>query len=55
MRQLEHERGGIDRLLSNRALYQLARRDADTSDPIIRQKIADTRVGVQDRPPPRAP
>ena len=26
MRQLEHERGGIDRLVSNRALYELALR-----------------------------
>ena len=40
MRQLEHERGGIDRLLSNFALYQVARREADTADPMIRQKIA---------------
>ena len=55
MRQLEHERGGIDRLLSNFALYQVARRDADTSDPIIRQKIATLEIGIQDRPPPRAP
>ena len=47
MRQLEHERGGIDRLLSNFALYQLARRDADTSDPIIRQKIATLESGYK--------
>lgn len=40
MRQLEHERGGIDRLVSNRALYQLALERADRSDPIIRQEIA---------------
>ena len=47
MRQLEHERGGIDRLLSNFALYQVARRDADTSDPIIRQEIAALESGYR--------
>ncbi len=41
MRQLEHERGGIDRLVSNHALYCMARDRADTSDPIVRQEIAD--------------
>ena len=30
MRQLEHERGGIDRLVSNHALYKLACERADT-------------------------
>jgi len=40
MRQLEHERGGIDRLVSNHALYLLARERADTSDALIRQEIA---------------
>ncbi len=40
MRQLEHERGGIDRLLSNHALYLAARPQADTSDPLVRQEIA---------------
>jgi alkylation response protein AidB-like acyl-CoA dehydrogenase len=40
MRQLEHERGGIDRLLSNHALYVEARKLADTSNPVIRQEIA---------------
>jgi len=40
MRQLEHERGGIDRLVSNRALYELALERADTSDPLVRQEIA---------------
>ena len=40
MRQLEHERGGIDRLVSNRALYQLALDRADRRDPIVRQEIA---------------
>jgi alkylation response protein AidB-like acyl-CoA dehydrogenase len=40
MRQLEHERGGVDRLLSNYALYTLARAHADVSDPLVRQEIA---------------
>jgi len=40
MRQLEHERGGIDRLVSNRALYEIARTRADVSDPRVRQRIA---------------
>jgi alkylation response protein AidB-like acyl-CoA dehydrogenase len=40
MRQLEHERGGIDRLVSNYALYVLARDRADTADPRVRQRIA---------------
>jgi alkylation response protein AidB-like acyl-CoA dehydrogenase len=40
MRQLEHERGGIDRLLSNHALYLDAKDQADTSDPLVRQEIA---------------
>ena len=40
MRQLEHERGGIDRLVSNARLDELARARADTRDPLIRQEIA---------------
>lgn len=40
MRQLEHERGGIDRLVSNQALYKLALERADLSDPIVRQEVA---------------
>jgi alkylation response protein AidB-like acyl-CoA dehydrogenase len=40
MRQLEHERGGIDRLVSNHALYRIAVERADTSDPLVRQSIA---------------
>jgi alkylation response protein AidB-like acyl-CoA dehydrogenase len=47
MRQLEHERGGIDRLVSNRALYLDAREKADTSDPIIRQEIARLETGYK--------
>jgi len=40
MRQLEHERGGIDRLVSNRALYEDARDAADRDDPLVRQELA---------------
>ncbi len=40
MVQLEHERGGIDRLVSNRALYEMALARADRSDPVLRQEIA---------------
>ncbi len=40
MRQLEHERGGIDRLVSNHALYRIAVERADTTDPLVRQSIA---------------
>ena len=40
MTQLEHERGGIDRLVSNHALYLIARERADSSDPLVRQEIA---------------
>ncbi|MEZ5281517.1 MAG: acyl-CoA dehydrogenase family protein [Acidimicrobiales bacterium] len=40
MRQLEHERGGIDRLVSNKRLYMDVVGLADTSDPLVRQQIA---------------
>ena len=40
MGQLEHERGGIDRLVSNQAIYLMARERADTTNGVIRQKIA---------------
>ena len=40
MRQLEHERGGIDRLVSNYALYRIALERADRTDPVVRQRIA---------------
>ncbi len=49
MRQLEHERGGIDRLVSNHALFRLACDRADKSNMIVRQQIAaletDYRIG----------
>ena len=41
MRQLEHERGGIDRLVSNLALFRMAAERADTSDSHVRQQIAE--------------
>ena len=47
MRQLEHERGGIDRLLSNRALYLDALERADASDPLVRQDIARLETGYR--------
>lgn len=47
MRQLEHERGGIDRLVSNSALYQLALKRADRTDPRIRQQIAAIETGYR--------
>jgi alkylation response protein AidB-like acyl-CoA dehydrogenase len=47
MRQLEHERGGIDRLLSNHALYLAARQHVDGSDPRARQEIARLETGYR--------
>jgi len=47
MRQLEHERGGIDRLVSNHALYLIARERADTSDPVVRQEIAALEIAYR--------
>ena len=42
MRQMEHERGGIDRLVSNYALYRdlMASGVVDTTDRIVRQELA---------------
>ncbi|HEX4818927.1 MAG TPA: acyl-CoA dehydrogenase family protein [Acidimicrobiales bacterium] len=42
MRQMEHERGGIDRLVSNYALYRdlMASGIVDRNDPIVRQELA---------------
>ncbi len=47
MKQLEHERGGIDRLVSNYALYQMALEHADRSDPVVRQEIAALEIGYR--------
>ena len=40
MRQMEHERGGIDRLVSNRRLYLDAVAEADLHDPLLRDEWA---------------
>ncbi|MCU1452000.1 MAG: putative acyl-CoA dehydrogenase [Acidimicrobiales bacterium] len=50
MRQLEHERGGIDRLLSNYALYTAVRSMIDpatTRDPVVRQELAHIEAGYR--------
>jgi alkylation response protein AidB-like acyl-CoA dehydrogenase len=47
MVQLEHERGGIDRLVSNRALFDMAVARADTADPLVRQEIARLEIGYR--------
>ncbi len=47
MRQLEHERGGIDRLVSNRSLFEMAVERADTTDPLVRQEIAALETGYR--------
>jgi alkylation response protein AidB-like acyl-CoA dehydrogenase len=47
MRQMEHERGGIDRLVSNRRLYLDTRPGADTSDPRVRQECAALETGYR--------
>jgi alkylation response protein AidB-like acyl-CoA dehydrogenase len=47
MRQMEHERGGPDRLLSNRKLYDDCRVLADTTDPRVRQEIAAIESGYR--------
>lgn len=40
MRQMEHERGGIDRLVSNRRLYLDCLELAPATDPVLRQELA---------------
>ncbi|HEX2578150.1 MAG TPA: acyl-CoA dehydrogenase family protein [Aquihabitans sp.] len=47
MRQMEHERGGIDRLVSNRRLYLDCLPLADTSDPRLRQEVASLEAGYR--------
>ena len=47
MVQLEHERGGIDRLVSNRALYEYALARADRNDRLVRQRIADLEISYR--------
>jgi alkylation response protein AidB-like acyl-CoA dehydrogenase len=47
MAQMEHERGGIDRLVSNRLLYDDCLPLADRSDPLVRQEIAAIETGYR--------
>ena len=47
MRQLEHERGGIDRLVSNRPLYDLALEHADFNKASVRQEVAKLESGYR--------
>jgi alkylation response protein AidB-like acyl-CoA dehydrogenase len=47
MRQMEHERGGIDRLVSNRALFDDVAPLADRRDPIVRQELAALEAGYR--------
>ena len=49
MRQMEHERGGIDRLVSNRLLYDDLRRSPwlDTTDPLVRQELAAAEISYR--------
>jgi alkylation response protein AidB-like acyl-CoA dehydrogenase len=47
MRQMEHERGGIDRLLSNRALFEAVAPRADRADPLVRQELAALETGYR--------
>jgi len=47
MRQMEHERGGIDRLASNRRLYVDCLPLADASDRRVRQAIASLESGYR--------
>jgi alkylation response protein AidB-like acyl-CoA dehydrogenase len=47
MRQLEHERGGIDRLVSNRALFDDALAVCDRSDPRVRREVAALETGYR--------
>jgi alkylation response protein AidB-like acyl-CoA dehydrogenase len=47
MRQLEHERGGIDRLVSNKALLDAVTPLADTSRPMVRQELAALETGFR--------
>ena len=47
MRQLEHERGGIDRLASNQRLYLDTKALADTTSPLVRQEMAHIETGYK--------
>ena len=47
MRQLEHERGGIDRLVSNRRLLLDTLPEVDGEDPLVRQEVAALETGFR--------
>jgi alkylation response protein AidB-like acyl-CoA dehydrogenase len=47
MRQMEHERGGIDRLVSNRRLYQDVLPLADLDDLRVREEVATLETGYR--------
>jgi len=47
MRQMEHERGGIDRLVSNHRLYRDVVAFADRRDRLVRQEIAALETGYR--------
>jgi alkylation response protein AidB-like acyl-CoA dehydrogenase len=47
MRQMEHERGGIDRLVSNRRLYLDALETADQTDRRVRDEVAALETGYR--------
>lgn len=47
MRQMEHERGGIDRLVSNHRLYRDCLPLADVGDPRVRQEVARLESGYR--------
>lgn len=47
MVQLQHERGGIDRLVSNRAIYLAALESAERDNPVVRQQIARIETGYR--------
>lgn len=49
MRQMEHERGGIDRLVSNRRLYLDVIGAVHHDDPLARQEVAALESGPPDR------
>ena len=44
---MEHERGGPDRLLSNRKLYEDCLAVADTANPLVRQEVAAIESGYR--------
>jgi alkylation response protein AidB-like acyl-CoA dehydrogenase len=47
MRQMEHERGGIDRLVANKRLYLDCLPHADLEHPVVRQQVAEIETGYR--------